>query len=65
MIYIKVKINKFISNDQPGFVNCSFTDIHNKDWSFTEKIPIVTKEIIDENTTLPKDGFIAGEIIKQ
>lgn len=65
MKFIKIKITKFISNDQPGFVECKLTDIHNKEWSFIEKIPVVTTENIEENSDFPLDGYIAGEVVKQ
>jgi hypothetical protein len=65
MPFLKVKITKLISKDQPGFVECSFLDAHNKEWIIHEKAPVVSEEDIDENTNFPKEGYIAAEIIKQ
>ncbi|MCP4138364.1 MAG: hypothetical protein GY754_45805 [bacterium] len=59
MKYIKATITKFISTDQPGFVECSFTDAHNREWKFIEKIPVVTDEAVREDSPFPMKGYIA------
>ena len=61
---IKIKIVSFISNDQPGFVECSFFDAWKKEHRVQEKIPVVTEKDLDENSDYPQDGIIACEIIK-
>jgi len=62
---VKVTIDKFISNDQPGFVECSFTDAWGKKHIVQDKIPIVTDKDLDANSNYPQEGVIACEIIKE
>ena len=65
MFAIKIKIVKFISDDQPGFVECSFFDTSNKEHIVQDKVPIVTEMYLDANSNYPQDGIIACEIIKE
>jgi hypothetical protein len=62
---IKIKITSFISDDQPGFVECKFNDAWNKEHTVQDKVPIVTEKDLDANSEYPQDGVIACEIIKQ
>lgn len=61
---IKIQIIKFISDDQPGFVECRFYDAFGKEHIVQDKVPIVTEKLIDANSKYPKDGIIACEIVK-
>ena len=63
MIALKIKITKFISDDQPGFVECSFFDALNKEHIVQDKVPIVTEKILDANSEYPQNGIIACKII--
>jgi hypothetical protein len=62
---IRIKITSFISDDQPGFVECKFNDAWNKEHTVQDKVPIVTEKYLDANSDYPQDGVIACEIIKQ
>jgi hypothetical protein len=62
---IRIKITSFISDDQPGFVECKFNDAWNKGHTVQDKVPIVTEKYLDANSDYPQDGIIACEIIKQ
>jgi hypothetical protein len=64
MTGIKVQITAFIDGGFPGWVRCTFTDIHGKQWFVEEKVPIVTDASIDENTAYPVNGVLAGQIEK-
>lgn len=65
MVFLKVRIEKYVSFDQPGFVLCTFNDIDGKQWKIIEKIPILTSKGFLEGI-LPIEGFyIAGEIISE
>lgn len=61
---IKIKITRFVSNDQPGFVECVFKDAWNKEFKIEEKIPVVTSDYLDEDSKYPHEGVIACEVIK-
>jgi uncharacterized protein YodC (DUF2158 family) len=65
MRFIRMKITSFISDDQPGFVECKFYDAWNKEHTVQEKIPVVTEKYLHENSKYPQDGEIACEIIKE
>lgn len=61
---IKVRIIRFISNDQPGFVECSFTDAWDKEFKIEEKVPVVSSDYLDKDSKYPQDGLIACEVIR-
>lgn len=68
---IKVKILGIVNDSPhhstyPGWLRCTFTDIHGKEWFVVEKIPIIygSDEFIDENTAYPVDGILPGLIEK-
>ena len=65
MLAIKIKITKFISSDNPGFVECTFMDALDKEHIVHEKVPVVTTENLNEKSTYPKDGVIACRQINQ
>jgi hypothetical protein len=65
MFAIKIKITKFISDDQPGFVECTFIDANQKLHFVQDKVPIVTEKYLDANSEYPQDGIIACEIVKE
>lgn len=59
-----VEITRFLSSDQPGFVECRFFDAWEKEHRVQEKVPVVTSKDLDENSDYPQNGIIACEIIK-
>lgn len=65
MFYLNVKIEKYISYEQPGWVLCVFKDVSGKEWHINEKVPIITeRDFIKEE--MPIEGFyIAGEILSE
>ena len=65
MKVISIKITKFISDDQPGFVECKLNDVRDKEHNVQVKVPIVTEKYLDANSDYPQGGLIACEIIKQ
>ncbi len=62
---IKIKITSFISDDQPGFVECKFYDALDNEHIVQDKVIIVTDMDLDANSEYPQDGIIACEIVKQ
>lgn len=62
---IKIKIPRFLCDDQPGFVECTFHDAWNKLHIVHDKVPIVTDQALDAKSEYPQDGVIACEIIQQ
>lgn len=65
MVAVRVTITKYISNDQPGFVECTLTDAGGTVWKFEEKVPVVTLEELDPESNYPRLGDIDCEIVKR
>ncbi len=65
MFALKVTITKFISDHQPGFVECSFVDVFNKEHIIQDKVPILVDKHLDTTSNYPQDGEVACEIIKE
>jgi hypothetical protein len=62
---IKIKIIKFITDGQPGFVECIFFDALNKKHIIQDKVPIVTEKYLDAKSEYPQDGLLACKIINE
>jgi len=62
---ICVQITRWVSDDNPGIVECSFTDTVGRDWSFIEKMPVVTAEDIWSDRKFPRPGYIACQIVSK
>lgn len=58
MTGIKVSILEFTDHSNPGWVRCTFKDALGKDHFFTEKVPIITTELLDETSPYPLEGII-------
>jgi len=64
MLGIRVTIVRYISDEpQPGIVECKLEDAHGRQWSFVEKTAIVSAEDLDADTSYPRRGVIAAEIV--
>lgn len=44
---IEIEIRRFVDDSYPGFVECWLTDANGREWSFIEKVPVVTTEDLD------------------
>lgn len=63
MIGVTVSITRYISDEpQPGIVECEFTDVNGRRWTFVEKTAIVSAVNLDARTTYPQPGVIACEV---
>lgn len=58
MLGVKIKIVEYVDDSQPGWVRCVLTDAFGKEWFFTEKVPIVTSDSLDEKSSYPQEGII-------
>ena len=66
MIGVRVSITRYLSDEpQPGIVGCEFSDAHGRLWKLVEKTAIVSAEDLDAQTSYPRPGVIACEIIGQ
>lgn len=62
---LKIKIIEFADDNQPGFVNCTFTDAFGQEYKIFEKVPVVTDEYLNESSDYPKEGIISCVILDQ
>lgn len=65
MIYLIIKIDKFISDHQPGFVSCSFTDALGNQHIIEDKVPVVSTEDLVAESNYPVQGQVACEILAE
>jgi hypothetical protein len=62
---VGIEIRRYVDDSQPGFVECWLTDANGREWSFIEKVPVVTTEDIDAESQYPQQGIIACEVIER
>lgn len=62
---IKIQVISHVDKAQPGWVECRFYDAWDKEHTIHEKVPIVTNNILDENSEYPQEGIIACEFIEK
>lgn len=62
---LQVTITRFISKDNPYFIECRFMDALGKEHIIHEKVPVITHEDLDEHSTYPRPGYIACEVMEK
>lgn len=60
---VRISIIRYVSDDQPGVVECQLTDITGRAWHLMEKVPIVTTADLNARSTYPQPGVIACEVL--
>ena len=65
MIGVRVTICRYVDEAQPGWVECRLVDVHGAEWSFVEKVPVVTAESLDATGAYPREGVLACEVIER
>jgi hypothetical protein len=63
MVGVKASITRWVSDDQPGFVEFRFTDAHGQVRAFIEKAPVVTLEELDASSEFPRACAIACTVL--
>jgi hypothetical protein len=63
VLAIKVTIERFTDESQPGFVECRFTDAVGNAHLFEEKVPVVSVEDLNSRSEYPRDGIVACRAI--
>jgi hypothetical protein len=62
-VAVRVEIRRLVDESNPGVVECWLTDAEGREWSFVEKVPVVTAEYLDAQSHYPCEGIIAGRVI--
>jgi hypothetical protein len=63
MLGIKVTIERFTDEHNPGWVACSFVDAAGLLHLFEEKVPVVSQEDLDAKSEYPRPGTIECEVV--
>ena len=58
MLGIKVTIERFEDDSQPGWVECRFVDAAGRTHIFVEKVPVVSDENLDATSAYPRPGVL-------
>jgi hypothetical protein len=62
---LDVLICRFVDDDQPGWVECRFTDAHGREWSIVEKVPVVCAEDLDARSPYPRPGIVGCRVVER
>lgn len=62
---LKINIIAYVDDWYPGWVKCIFKDANNKEWSFIEKVPVVTVENLTAGSKYPIEGYVECEILNK
>jgi hypothetical protein len=62
---VSVSITEFVSDDQPGWVRCSLTDVAGRQWQFVEKAPVVSLANLTGQSTYPQPGQIGCRVLSR
>ena len=63
MLGIKVTIERFTLESQPGWVECRFADAAGTSHVFEEKVPVVSDEDLDAGSVYPRAGVIGCQVV--
>lgn len=64
MTEFKIEITRFVDRHQPGFVEARFRDAWGKEHIIIEKVPVLTKENLWEDSHYPKEASLRCEIVR-
>lgn len=65
MLGVRVEIIRYADDSVPGWVKCRMTDAAGREWSFVEKVPVVTDEPLDALSEYPRPAVIACEVVER
>ena len=65
MIGIAIEIERFVVDAQPGLIAFTLVDANGKSWSFVDKVPVITTELLDAQSTYPRRGWIACTLVER
>lgn len=65
MTGLDVEIVRFVDSHQPGIVECSMTDAGGAKHLFVEKVPVVTQEDLTQNSSYPRRGVFACDVLRR
>ena len=61
--FVRCQIVRWVSDDEPGVVECKLIDAFGDSWTFVGKCPYFTGEQLSSESVYPQPGYIACEIV--
>jgi len=61
--HVDITIVRFVRDDNPGWVECTLTDAHGRVFTFVEKVPVVSDELLAEDSLYPRAGVLGCTIL--
>jgi len=65
MLGVIVTISRYVSDSQPGWVECKLVDAHGSESTIIEKVPVVTLADLDANSSYPQTGYVACQVVER
>lgn len=65
MTAVRVQINRWVDDHQPGFVECRFIDRSGRERMIIEKLPIVSEVQLDQGSSYPQLGSIPCTVVSR
>ncbi len=62
---VPIQIVRFLSEDQPGFVEGELLDAFGKIHRFQDKVPVIAEGDLWHDTSYPQPGMLACEVIQR
>jgi len=62
---VRVTITQFVDDYQPGIVECKLVDAWGREWSFIEKVPVVSLADLDASSNYPQPGVIGCLVVER
>jgi len=63
--FLGVQITRWVSDDEPGIVECRFTDRFGRKWYVIEKAPVVSSAKIGHDSRFPQQTWIACKVMSR
>lgn len=62
---VLVTISRFTDEGFPGWVEFLLVDVQGRTWTFNEKLPVVSTEVLWTDSEYPRQGSIACTILSR
>ena len=62
---IRVSINRFVDEHQPGWVECEFTDANGKVHTLVDKVPVFSAEHLWRDSVYPQPGLVGCQVLSR
>jgi len=62
---LRVEIVRYVSDDQPGWVACEFSDAEGRQHTIVDKVPVLSSEMLDASSQYPRPGFVGCKVLKE